>query len=71
MISCHNLLVMGTHEPSLQVNSSFEQPVNLSTVVYEEAREQDFESLYNVHLCGPSNKELNFASEVARKSLCF
>ena len=38
-----NLLVMLTQEPSLQVNSSNEQPVSLRMVVYEEEREHDLQ----------------------------
>ena len=34
---------MLTQEPSLQVNSSSEQPVSLRMVVYEEEREHDLE----------------------------
>ena len=43
MVMKSNLLVMLTQEPSLQVNSSSEQPVSLRMVVYEEEREHDLQ----------------------------
>ena len=49
------------------MNSSLEQPVSLSSLVYVADNEQAFESLWIVHLCFPINKEVLVASDVARK----